>query len=129
MVAGLNLIVDIIEYDYDSLSSDDEIGGALPSGTVAYVGAQARIRALKPEPALAQQGVETIDMFACVLYPGNVPANNHNVLEVKAPINSPWYGKKFRLVGDPLRSSTAASDSRGYVLCTLQHVERSRGIQ
>ena len=129
MVAGLNLRGSVWDFRYDLGSADDEVGGAVPSGTMLQEGLCLRMASTKPTQALLEQGVESIDLYTGVIanYTVNI-LNNHEV-EITAPENSPYYGKFFRIVGDPQRSSTSPSDSRSFLMITMRRVEKSRTIQ
>lgn len=117
------------DFDYDLGQGDDEIGGAQPSGTVIYENVSCRVQSLKPTQAIREQGIIGIDLFVGLVHPHTLDIENNNELEITAPANSPYYGKVFRIQGDPQRTSTSASDSRGYLLVNLKRVEKSRTIQ
>lgn len=129
MVAGLNLIARIWNYSYNLGEGDDSIGGAQPSGTASYQDVTMRIQSLKPTYPLLEQGVETIEIFTGLIHPHTIDVKNNNEIEITAPANSPWYGERFRVKGSPRRTSTGASDSRGYLLVNLQRIESSRSQQ
>ena len=129
MTAGLNLVGKVYDYRYDLGEKDDETGGANPSGTVLQDNLSLRIASMKPTPALLEQGVESIDLFTGVIANYTVDIQNNHEIEITAPLNSAYYGKFYRILGDPQRTSTHPSDSRGFLLVTLRRVERSRAIQ
>jgi len=129
MVAGLNLIGKVYDFKYNLGEGDDEVGGSQPSGTVLQDGVQLRIASQKPTRALLEQGVESIDLYTGVIANYTIDILNNQEIEVTAPSNSPYYGKFFRILGDPQRSSTSPSDSRGFLMVTMRRVEKSRTIQ
>jgi len=126
MTAGMNLLCKIIEFSYPS---DDSVGGAQPSGTVTYEDISCRVQSSKPTQALLEQGLEDVSMFIGLLTPHTVLVTNNNQLEITAPLNSPYYNERFRVVGNPQRTSMSPSDSRGYILVNLKRVEKSRQLQ
>ena len=129
MVAGLNLVGKVYDFKYTLGEGDDNVGGSQPSGTVLQDNLSLRIAAIKPTTALLEQGVESIDLYIGVVANYTVDILNNHEIEVTAPANSTYYGEFFRVLGNPLRTSTHPSDSRGFLLVTLKRVEKSRTIQ
>ena len=129
MVAGLNLCARIWDYQYDLGSADDEVGGAVPSGTVLQENLEMRIASQKPVQALLDQGIESGDMYTGVIANYTIDVLNNHEIEIIAPANSPYFGKFFRVIGNPRRASSNPSDSRGFLLVSLRRVEKSRTIQ
>ena len=96
---------------------DDSVGGAVPSGTVLYENIQGRIHAEQPTLALLEQGLETPTIFSAQLsYPylttGSFDYQHNDQYEVTDPPISPFYGKKFRIIGI---QNVEYNDSRRYV--------------
>jgi hypothetical protein len=60
MPGGMNNRVRIWRIDYDS---DDIVGGAMPTGTVAHSNVHARVEANPEDQLLLQQGLETVRTF------------------------------------------------------------------
>ena len=131
MVAGLNLIGKVIDYKYDLGEGDDAVGGAQPSGTTTVLqdNIQLRIAAAKPTQAILEQGVETDSLYTGFIGNHTVDILNNHEIEVTAPANSPYFGLRFRILGDPQRASVGASDSRGFLLVMMKRVTKSRTIQ
>ena len=115
MRAGNNLHVDIWRLTYPA---DDEVGGAVPSGTIVYSHVEGRIQASTPIPAFAMQGLETSKIMTGELYPGTLNVQEYDQLEVVSPPNSPYYGWKFR-IDTVQRSNYHPGDPRGVLLLTL----------
>lgn len=115
MRAGNNLHVDVIRYTYPE---DDEVGGAVPSGTVVYPNVEGRIQAATPIPAFAMQGQETSKIMTAELYPGTLDVQEYDQIEVVSPPNHPYYGWRFR-VDTVQRSNYHPGDPRGVLLLTL----------
>jgi len=128
MTQGLNLVGNLWQYS-NPTGSDDEVGGAVPTGTVAYYNFQLRLQTLKPTQALLEQGIENRGLFTALIEPHTVPVQFNNEIEITAPANSPHYGKHFRIIGEPQRTSMSPSDSRGYLIVNVQRVEKGRTIQ
>jgi len=129
MVAGLNLIGAVYDYKYNLGDGDDDVGGSVPSGTMLQENVQLRIAAMKPTQALLEQGVESTNLFTGFIGNHTVDILNNHEIEITAPTTSSYYGKRFRIVGDPQRSSTSPSDSRSFLLVTLKRATKSRTIQ
>lgn len=108
MTAGLLHTGHIIRFSY---LSDDDQGGALPSGTVLYTPVFARIFSEKPTLALLEQGLETPALYSAILEPGNIAIQNNDQYQVDAPNISPYLGWKFVIISDPRPSML---DSRKY---------------
>ena len=126
MGAGVNLIADLYEFTYPA---DDSVGGSQPSGTVVYEGFSLRLRTDRPVDALLQQGIENIGTFTAHIVPFTVPVKFNNEIEITLPVNSPHYGNRFRVITEPERTSLSPSDSRGYLVCRVRRIEKSRSIQ
>lgn len=128
MTAGLNLLGNLWQYS-NPPSSDDDIGGAVPTGTVSYYGMNLRLQTLKPTQALLEQGYESKGLFTALIEPHTVPIQFNGEIEITAPSNSPHLGNHFRIIGEPQRTSMSPSDSRGYLIVHVQRIEKGRTIQ
>jgi len=126
MASGLNQICRIWRYTYPS---DDEIGGAYPSGTILYDSVECRIQSLKPTYALLEQGVEGINMYVGLVTPHTLDIRINDELQIMLPVNSAYYSGTFRIVGDPQRTSMSPSDNRGYLILNLNRVVTARTVQ
>lgn len=102
MPAGLNIKGKIWRL-YNN--TDDDQGGAVPSGTVVYDNIYSRMSALSPTLALLEQGLETPTIYHCLMgYPAYNVTGSFEVLpndqyEVTWPPISSYYGKKFLIMG------------------------------
>jgi len=120
MTAGLNLQGNIIKFTY----ADDEVGGAVPSGTVVYTPVFARISAMKPTQVLLEQGLETPEIYSGILSysppTGTFYVEQNFQYEVTWPPISSYYGKKFVIIGI---QPTPYDDQRRYLLVTMRRLE------
>jgi len=126
MTIGTNLLGNLIEFSYPE---DDSVGGAQPSGTVVYEGFRCRLQTLKPTEALLEQGYESVGYFTVHIIPYTVPVKHNNEIEITAPVISPHYGDRFRIVGEPQRTSMSPYDNRNYLIVNVKRIEKSRTVQ
>jgi len=117
MVAGLNLVGNIWRF---SDVTDDDVGGAVPTGTILYTNVYGRMSAKKPTQALLEQGLETPEIFTAVLSPGNLSIQHNDQYEVTSPPISSYYKKRFVIIGIQYASM---NDSRQYMIVTLRRFE------
>lgn len=100
--------------------NDDEVGGALPSGTVLYDPVFARISEKRSTQALLEQGMETPSIFEALVEPGTMQLESNMVYEDSYYPASPYYGKKFVIIGVHLPS---LNDGRKYLGLTLRRFD------
>jgi hypothetical protein len=117
VVAGLNL--NGVVWRLVS-NQDDEIGGAVPTGTIIYTNVSSRISANKATQALLEQGLEVPETFTAVLFPGNINIRINDQYQVTAPAISTYYQKKFVIINI---QPSSMMDSRQYLLVTLRRLE------
>lgn len=122
MTAGLNLKGRI--WRLTANTRDDSVGGAVPSGTILYDSIFARIYAEKPTLALLEQGLETPTIFRGQLsYPvlttGTFDIQHNDQYEVTWPPISPYYNKKFLIIGI---QSPSFEDTRHYIQVSLRRL-------
>lgn len=125
MPAGKNLFCSIIDHEYE----EDDVAGAVPSGVVISENVYIRIHPMNPTDVLLEQGVETVEMYNGFIYNYTETVTNNMEIEVTAPYNSPYFGERFRVTGNPRYSSLHPSDSRSYMKVKLRRTEQSRSIQ
>lgn len=118
MVAGLNSSFTIFRMEQQA---DDAIGGAVISGTAIYWGIQGRLQAEPATQVFAEQGLETERQFTIVLVPGTLNVRERDEIELRAPRDHNYYGKRFRIIGME-HSSHTPRDPRNYLVL---HVTRS----
>jgi hypothetical protein len=125
MPAGLNLLGCVWRYYYPQ---DDSIGGAVPSGTLLYQDISARISSQRPISALLAQGVESIALYTALVWPSSMEISENDQFEVTQPQISPYYGKKFIILGVQHTSIHPAS-GQGYLILTMRRNEEARSVQ
>jgi hypothetical protein len=121
MPAGLNQVARLIRFSYPA---DDSVGGAVPSGTVVHENLFIRIKSEEPTLALLEQGLQTPTIYTGMLFAGNIVIEHNDQVEVVAPQNSWFYGKKFRVIGVQ-RSSNHPAQDRNQIRITLRRFEES----
>ncbi len=106
-------------------SSDDEVGGSIPSGTILRENVFCRIEQLKSTQVLLEQGLELPEMFQAYLqYTGEPLEIRHNdQLDIYFPPISPHYNKRFRIVG---YRHSSHNDQRQFVEVTMKRWTSSR---
>ena len=112
MVAGMRMKVTIHSIGY---GDDDEVGGAVLTGTAAYRRIPAMIQYLKPSQILLEQGLETKRMARIMVQPGSMTIYERDELEVVGPPGHEDIGKKFR-VESVERTGWSPNDTRGRFL-------------
>ena len=107
---------------------DDEVGGSVVSGTVAYTDIRARIEANPDEQLLLQQGLETTRTFNALIVPGTLDIRERDELEVTAPSNHIYYADRFRIMGVQY-SSMDTSNPNNYARLAMIRSVRSHNVQ
>lgn len=126
MRAGNNVLVRIYRFSYPQ---DDEVGGALPSGTIVHQSVEARLQDSSPIPAFAIQGVETNKIHQAYVYPGTLDIREFDQLEVVSPPNHPYINLKMR-IDTVQKSNFHPADPRAYILLTMvRSIKRGNNYQ
>lgn len=127
MPAGVNIEGRLWRY---TTLEDDNVGGATPTGTVIKQPVFARFGQMKASQVLLEQGLEIPDMYqAMLMYTGEFLDIRHNdQFEVTHPPISPFYNKRFRIVG---YRQSSHPDGRRFVEVTMRRHDMSRteGLQ
>jgi len=125
MTAGLNMRCAIWRIQY---AADDYVGGAVATGTIAYLNVPCRIQAKPVQQLLLQQGLETQRTFTAVIIPGTLDVRERDEIQVTHPHDSLYHNARFRVVG--LRySDHNPRDPRNYIILDLVHSVRSHASQ
>jgi hypothetical protein len=113
--AGNNLRARIWRFSY---VTDDEVGGAVPSGTVIYENVEARSQDASPIAAFAIQGVETNKIHQAQVYHGTLDIREYDQFEIISPPNHPYINLKMR-IDTVQKPNFHPADPRGYLLLTM----------
>lgn len=125
MPAGRNQIARLWRY---STPTDDEVGGALPSGTVLHENLLVRISPKTPTMALLEQGIETVKIFETAMSWIAQDVKENDILQVYEPYDSQYAGEEFRVISVRL-PSMRPNDPRSQVQVTLRRWEGAHGRQ
>jgi hypothetical protein len=122
--AGFNLTGRV--WRFTSRNNDDDVGGAVPTGTILYSPVFSRIVSEKPTLALLEQGLETPEIFRATLSyvayspTGTFDVQHNDQYEVTAPPVSPFINKRFVIIGV---QHVSYNDDRKYLRVTLRRLE------
>lgn len=116
MPAGLTLAVKVIRQD--TSGGDDDVGGAVPTGTIIHLWVDGSIDPHIPKTDYSGQGLETIRTFDAMFWGNNLQIREQDEVEVVSPPNHQYFGKRFRVeAGQYDRRHPAIK--QGYYLATL----------
>jgi hypothetical protein len=131
MVAGLNLSCAVWRW---TDVTDDDVGGAVPSGTMVYQNVQARridhLVHIRRIPVLEadQQGLESGRYNLFELQPATMDVKENDEIQITNPPNNWDYLKYFRVIS-VMREGYHPNDSRGILLVSCRRSVRAHGIQ
>lgn len=114
MTAGLNIKVAVWRMVQQT---DDEIGGAMLSGTLVYNNEPARIEPNRPSVLLLDQGLDVDESFQMIWHPHDV--RERDEIEVTWPSQHRFYGKRLR-ISSLQNTAMNPLDSRDYMVVTLR---------
>lgn len=120
MRAGNNIHIRVWRFSYPS---DDEVGGALPSGTVVHENVEARLQDASPIPAFVAQGMETNKSHQIYIYPGILDIREYDQVEVISPPNHQYINLKMR-IDTVQKSNFHPADPRAYILVTATRASK-----
>jgi hypothetical protein len=120
---GLNIEVSFIRNGY---SSDDIVGGAVITGSVVYSGIPARLSSRRPSQVSLDSGLEVERTFDLIINTQNLTLFERDEVQVTWPVDSPYYGERFRILG---LQHDNRRPQRGHTEFTLSRIERSRARQ
>lgn len=124
MTAGFNNAGRI--WRFTASKNNDDIGGAVPTGTVLYNTVFSRIASEKPTLALLEQGLETPEIFRAELSyvpyspTGTFDVQHNDQYEVTAPQVSPFFQKRFVIIGV---QHVSYNDARRFLRVTMRRLE------
>ena len=125
MVAGSNVRFDVWRVNY---GSDDDVGGSVVTGTYIYRNVPGRFQQQPEEQMFVQQGLETVKSFTCIVEPATLDIDERDEIEVSAPGNHYYYGKRFRVI-NARPSDFVPNDRRNYLMLTLTRVTEAHAQQ
>lgn len=120
MVAGLNVKIDVWHM---ANQADDDVGGAMLTGTVFMQDLEARLSPRRPSQLMLEQGLETERIFDLIVAGHSVTVRERDEIEVVWPLDHPLCANRFRVVGVQYPSRRA---KYGPLQFTLSRIERSR---
>jgi len=124
-MAGNNVRFDLWHFTFPS---DDDVGGAQPSGTVLYTSIQGRFQAQPASQLLLQQGLETERTYTAWLIPGTLNVRERDELELVEPFDHHYHGDRFRIIRVQY-SDHNPRDPRNYILVYMIRSVEAHGSQ
>ncbi len=123
MRAGLNLKADIIRISY---GDDDEVGGAVVTGSCVYSDLAVAISPRRPSQSSLEQGLEVPGLYDLTCRAKSVTLFERDEVQVTWPLDHPHYSCRFRIVGvQPPRGRAKYRSQHA----TLSRIDYSRSRQ
>lgn len=126
MTAGFN--IELTVWQMTTVPGDDEVGGAIVTGTPLYVGMKGRMEESRPSQIVLEQGLEVDQIWTCVVRPSTVNVRERDEVEITFPPEHQYLGLRFRVRGVQ-RASLHPRDTRGFLSLSLSRIEESRLVQ
>ncbi len=123
MTAGLDAYMRV--WREENTQPDDDVGGAMLTGTVVYECVQCRLTPFAVSQLLLQQGLETKRTMSIITRPPAMVIYERDVVEITAPAFHPNYGQRFRVL-DVQRTGIHPADRRGYLRLVAERWDRTR---
>jgi hypothetical protein len=127
-VNGLNVRLEIWRMMSGTPSEDDEVGGALLTGSRIYTDVRASLQDSRGAQALHDQGFETVKTVDCILVPETIDIRERDEIQVTHPTNHRYYGKRLRVL-EVVGGGTHPSSRHGHLELKLRRIERGRTRQ
>lgn len=109
-------------------STDDEVGGAVLTGTVVHENVPGRLEGVLPEQVFLMQGLETARQFTMTVGEDNLNVQERDYVTITDPVDHRYYNVNLRVLG-VLESNFNPSDPRAYMILNLQRDVKSHAIQ
>lgn len=122
MTAGMNVRIKVWRL---TEITDDDIGGAVLTGTVSYQTLDARWQELKPDSMMLFQGLEMNEIFRCMTRPTTLSIEENDEVELVWPPTHPRYGVRFKVIKIQ-RDGLHPMDRRNFVELSLSRIRVSR---
>lgn len=119
MIRGMNARMNIWRINFDP---DDEVGGAVVTGTCVYQDVLCRVDSVRPEMVLVQQGLEVPRIFTAHIVPATLQVFERDEVEMVFPINHPYYGMRLTVRGVQ-HLGMRLDDLRAYIILTLSKTD------
>jgi hypothetical protein len=126
MTAGNNVAINIWRIGY--ISGDDDIGGAIVTGSIVYSHMPARFQAQPAQQLLLQQGLETEELFEVVVQPGTLDIRQRDEVQIVEPFDHQDYNNRFRVINRQY-SSLSPRDPRNWINLTVTRSVRAHSEQ
>lgn len=108
-----------------SQASDDQIGGAVFTGTVTNQCVRGHLHVREPSQLAIEQGLETPNQADAFVLPATISIQERDLLEVTGPLNHPNINQMFRVVG-VADWAKHPQDRQRFTKLRLMRYERSR---
>jgi hypothetical protein len=125
MTAGMNVRGTVW---WISASTDDDVGGAVITGTSAYRDVYGRLTPQSVTTLLLEQGIEAEKLWNLELRPPSMVIRERDEFEITFPPMHWNYGERFRVVSVKY-PSMHPSDSRGSINLVVKRRERAHANQ
>jgi len=126
MTTGLNIKLTV--WRMSTVLGDDAVGGAISTGTPLYTDIRARMEEQRPSQIVLEQGLETDQIWTCVVRPPTMTVRERDEVEITFPPEHEYLGDRFRIRGIQ-RTGLHPRDRRGFLSLTLSRIEESRSVQ
>jgi hypothetical protein len=123
MTAGLNIRINVWSMTQDA---DDDVGGAVITGTISYHNVEARFTMRRPAQILLQQGLETTKTADLMIQGRDVTVYERDEIQIIWPLDHPFYNDRFRVEGVQPSSRRQRYGPKTY---TVSRIERTRTQQ
>jgi len=121
---GLNVRFDVIRVGF----MDDDVGGAVETGTVVGSSIPGRIDVKLPSQLSLEQGLEAPLIADVILrpMPGTLTIRERDQLLLVSPVGHVNYNQRWRIEGEVVSSSMHAKDRGHFLRFRATRVERTR---
>ncbi len=121
---GLNVKFDIYRLSY----IDDDVGGAVETGTVVASNIPGRIALLAPSQQSLEMGIETpliADIFLRPR-PGTLTINENDQVLLVSPVDHINYNQRWRIQGEVMSSAMHSKNRNQAIKLRVSRIDRTR---
>lgn len=126
MTLGLNCRFSI--WRIAEVLGDDEVGGAIITGTPLYTNIHGRLESVKPTQLLLEQGMEFERLWDVMIRPYSLNVRERDELELTSPTSHKFYGDRFRIVQMDF-AGMHPKDGRAFLQMRARHIDFARRLQ